>query len=166
MRVLQDIERIVPSLRRTAHALCAGADAEAQGDEIVREALRRALATRSPSDGVRLEVWLTALLVDVARAAAQRPGPGVTMPRAEPRGEALAERVSSALGGLPREFREALVVVSIARLSYAEAAAALGVSAPQLVSRLTAARDQFAAALSGRGFAGGKRAPTHLRVVK
>ncbi|MBL8587550.1 MAG: hypothetical protein JNK46_03390 [Methylobacteriaceae bacterium] len=164
MLARDDIERLAPALRRCAHALCAGPDAVAAGDELVRETLRRALQSRAPTEGVRLDVWLIAVLVDAARAAAARPGPGVAMPTAAPeqRSDNPAERAQAALAALAPADREALVLVGLARLGYAEAAAALGLSSTQLIARLSAARDQFAALTSGRR----ARSAAHLRVVK
>ncbi len=160
------LERLTPELRRCAHALCAGPDAIAAGDELARETLRRAAADEAPADG-RPEAWLIGLLVEASRAARARPGPGVALARPEPRARGYAERVAEALAALPAEPREALVLVAVARLDYGEAARALGVTQPQLMARLTVARDRFAAIFGGRGDAPGaaRRAP-HLRVVK
>lgn len=161
-----DLERLTPALRRCAHALCAGPDAIAAGDELTRETLRRAAGAEAPADR-RAEAWLIGLLVEASRAARRRPGPGVAPARPEPRSRGYAERVVEALAALPPEAREALALVAIARLDYAEAAQALGATQPQLMARLTVARDQFAAIFGGRGDAPGaaRRAP-HLRVVK
>jgi RNA polymerase sigma-70 factor (ECF subfamily) len=166
MALRDDLERLTPALRRCAHALCAGPDAIAAGDELVRETLRRAAGEPPPADR-RPEVWLIGLLVEASRAARTRPGPGVAPARPEPRARGYAERVVEALAALPAEPREALVLVAVARLDYGEAARALGVTQPQLMARLTVARDQFAAIFGGRDDAPGapRRAP-HLRVVK
>jgi RNA polymerase sigma-70 factor (ECF subfamily) len=160
-----DIDRIVPALRRTAQALCAGPDAIALGDEITRDALRRALRGHPPPpEQVRLEVWVTVILVDSAREAMGRRGPEARFAPPDPSADNLRERVSAALAALPHEEREALTLVSLARFSYVEAAAALGLTMSQLMAALTAGRDGFAAALAAQGRA--RRAPTHLRVVK
>ena len=160
-----DIDRIVPALRRTAQALCAGPDAVALGDEIVRDALRRTLRSRPPPpDQVRLEVWVTVILVDSAREAITRRPTQVAFAAPDPAADGLRERVSAALAGLGHEEREALVLVSLARFSYIEAAAALGLNMAQLMTTLTHGRDRFAAALGARNRA--RRDPSHLRVVK
>ena len=57
-------------------------------------------------------------------------------------------RVFDAIAGLPDEFREALVAVDVAGLSYVEAATALGVPEGTLTSRLFRARDRVARLLS------------------
>lgn len=167
MSALDDLERLTPALRRCAHALCAGAEAAAAGDEITRETLRRARAAGGPPAGLRAEAWLIGLLVEASRAARRRPGPGVALPNPEPGPTGEVDRVRQALAALPTEAREALALISIARLGYSEAARALGASEPQLMARLTVARDQFALLLEGRREAPppARRAP-HLRLVK
>lgn len=161
----EDIDRIVPALRRTAQALCAGPDAVAMGDEIVRDALRRTLRSQPPPpDQVRLEVWVTVILVDSAREAVARRQMPVAFAAPDPAADSLRERVAAALAALSHEEREALVIVSLARFSYIEAAAALGLNMAQLMTTLTQARDRFAAALAQRNRP--RRASTHLRVVK
>lgn len=160
-----DIDRIVPALRRTAQALCAGPDAVALGDEIVRDALRRTLRSQPPPpEQVRLEVWVTVILIDSAREAVARRPAQVAFASPDPAADGLRERVSAALAALGHEEREALVLVSLARFTYIEAAAALGLNMAQLMTTLTHARDRFAAVLGSRNRA--RRDPSHLRVVK
>ena len=50
----------------------------------------------------------------------------------------------AAIAALPQEFRDALVAVDVAGLSYREAARALGVPEGTLTSRLFRARDRVA----------------------
>ena len=52
--------------------------------------------------------------------------------------------VHAAIAELPEEFRDALVAVDVAGLSYREAAGALGVPEGTLTSRLFRARDRLA----------------------
>jgi RNA polymerase sigma-70 factor (ECF subfamily) len=56
--------------------------------------------------------------------------------------------VHAAIAELPDDFRDALVAVDIAGLSYPEAARALGVPEGTLTSRLFRARDRVARTLS------------------
>jgi len=56
--------------------------------------------------------------------------------------------VHAAIAELPDEFRDALVAVDVAGLSYPEAARALGVPEGTVTSRLFRARDRVARALS------------------
>jgi len=58
-------------------------------------------------------------------------------------------RVYDAIRELPDEFRDAIVAVDVAGLSYGEAARALGVREGTLTSRLFRARDRVARLLSG-----------------
>jgi DNA-directed RNA polymerase specialized sigma24 family protein len=165
MFLREDIDRTVPLLRRTAQALCAGPEAEAVGDEIVRDALRRALRAEPPAAGpVRAEVWISVILVDCAREAMLRPRPQAAFARPSPPEEGLGARVAGALASLPHELREALVLVTLARFTYVEAAAALGLTIADLMSRLTEARDQFGSAFSR--VAARRGDGSHLRVVK
>ena len=52
--------------------------------------------------------------------------------------------VHAAIAALPQEFRDALVAVDVAGLSYREAARALGVREGTLTSRMFRARDRVA----------------------
>jgi RNA polymerase sigma-70 factor (ECF subfamily) len=57
--------------------------------------------------------------------------------------------VFKAIAELPDEFRDAIVAVDVAGLSYPEAAAALEIPEGTLTSRLFRARDRVARTLSG-----------------
>ena len=57
-------------------------------------------------------------------------------------------RVYAAIASLPEEFRDALVAIDVAGLSYPEAAKALGVPEGTVTSRLFRARDRVASLLS------------------
>jgi len=63
--------------------------------------------------------------------------------------ESETRRVYAAIAELPEEFRDALVAVDVAGLSYPEAARALGVPEGTVTSRLFRARDRVARTLSG-----------------
>jgi len=60
-------------------------------------------------------------------------------------------QVFSAIEELPEEFRDALVAVDVAGLSYEEAARALGIPEGTLTSRLFRARDRVARRLGESG---------------
>lgn len=83
----------------------------------------------------------------------------------------LATRGPSVVSGmrvLPLELREALLLVSLARFSHAEAAAALDIPLNRLIERLERARCRLAAHMgvdvdSGAGAWNGA---THLRIIK
>ena len=69
--------------------------------------------------------------------------------RADPAEAAETREVYAAIDELPEEFRDALVAVDIAGLSYGEAARALGVPEGTVTSRLFRARDRVARRLEG-----------------
>lgn len=154
---LVDLERYGPSLRRAARALTGLPPALA--DAFVRDALRRSLVSSRPH-AVSADVWMLRLLVDAVRM--RPPLNEAQSGHAEPNPEAAA-----ALACLPRDLREALVMVVVERLSYPDAAFVLGVPLDALADRLTRARDLFAEALRS----GGARPPprvegARLRLVK
>jgi RNA polymerase sigma-70 factor, ECF subfamily len=66
----------------------------------------------------------------------------------DPAEAAEIRRVYAAIGQLPKEFRDVLVAVDVAGLSYPEAAQALGVREGTITSRLFRARDRVARLLS------------------
>jgi RNA polymerase sigma-70 factor (ECF subfamily) len=66
----------------------------------------------------------------------------------DPAEAAERRQVYAAISQLPGEFRDALVAVDIAGLSYPEAARALGVPEGTLTSRLFRARDRVARLLT------------------
>jgi RNA polymerase sigma-70 factor, ECF subfamily len=67
----------------------------------------------------------------------------------DPADAAEKRRVFAAIAELPEEFRDALVAVDVAGLSYPEAARAFGVPEGTLTSRLFRARDRVARLLEG-----------------
>jgi RNA polymerase sigma-70 factor (ECF subfamily) len=69
--------------------------------------------------------------------------------RDDPAEELETRQVFAAIRQLPDDFRDALVAVDVAGLSYPEAARALGVPEGTLTSRLFRARDRVARLLSG-----------------
>ena len=96
-------------------------------------------------------------LVSQRRAAARRPQTVELLEELDasaPAGddpETAAENaeVLAAIAGLPEDFRDALVAVDVAGLSYQEAAALLEVPEGTLTSRLFRARDRLARRLGG-----------------
>jgi RNA polymerase sigma-70 factor (ECF subfamily) len=77
------------------------------------------------------------------RSTARLPRPAGGEPAAPGRRDAL-----SAIAALPAEFRDALVAVDVAGLSYGDAANALGIGEVTLASRLFRARSELAQSLS------------------
>ena len=147
--VLNDIADCVPALRRYARALTHDPDG---ADDLVQDCLERAIAKRSlwrPIGPIR--PWLFRILLNLHRNALRDrrrrpattpvdeladllPAPGSAFERA-----ALAE-TARAMERLPGEQREALLLVAVEGLGYAEAAAILDIPLGTLMSRLGRAR--------------------------
>lgn len=64
--------------------------------------------------------------------------------------EILSEDLEAAVNHLDPRFRTVLLLVDVDRLSYAEAAEALGVPVGTIMSRLSRARDRVRSDLRGR----------------
>lgn len=164
---LDQLEACVPALRRYARALTRNADL---ADDLVQDCLERALARRGlfrPIGPIRS--WLFTILVNLHRNSLrsnQRRGETVDLdsvpepatPAPQPGHIALAE-MARAIDLLPIDQKEALLLVALEGLPYAEAAAILKVPLGTLMSRLGRAR----AAL--RTMTGAAAEP-HLRTVK
>jgi RNA polymerase sigma-70 factor (ECF subfamily) len=149
----------LPRLYRVARAWC---DSLEEAEDLVQETYARVLARpRLLRGDEELGYLLRALrntLVSQRRAASRRPAAApldeqlaaATGPSADPPRAAEINRVYAAIRQLPDEFREAIVAVDVAGLSYGEAAHALGVPEGTLTSRLFRARDRVAELLEGR----------------
>lgn len=75
--------------------------------------------------------------------------------------------MAAAVGVLPLELREALLIVVLAGFTHQEAASVLDISLATLIARLTKARERVAALTHAPAAAGsGPRAVPHLRVIK
>lgn len=77
-------------------------------------------------------------------------------------GESLSDEVQRALGSLPREFRDVVVLVDLQDLSYRDASTALGCPIGTVMSRLHRGRRAMQRALSGYasklGYSAGEQA--------
>lgn len=146
---LDEIEACVPALRRYARALTRDAD---RADDLVQDCIERAIRKRAlwkPTGPLR--AWLFRILLNLYRnelRSARRRGEHVPVDMlvvepavapAQPGRIALAE-MSRAIETLGREQREALLLVVLEGLSYAEAADALEIPMGTLMSRLGRAR--------------------------
>jgi len=156
-----DPERVVDHLPRLYRAARAWTDSREEAEDLVQETTARVLAKRRFLRGEgELGYLMRALrntLVSERRARARRPA---TTPLAEELApDARSERdpaaavelreVHAAIAELPEEFRDALVAIDVAGLSYVEAAQALGVPQGTVTSRLFRARDRVAGRLGG-----------------
>jgi RNA polymerase sigma-70 factor (ECF subfamily) len=165
---IDEVEACVPALRRYARALTRNADL---ADDLVQDCLERAISRRGlfrPTGPVR--AWLFTILLNLhrnAQRATRRRGQIVSLdampvepqtPAPQPGHLALAE-IARAIETLPLDQKEALLLIVLEGMSYAEAAGILGIPQGTLMSRIGRAR----AAL--RAFSGNTAEP-HLRTVK
>ena len=138
----------IPRLRRFARVLVKRPDA---ADDLVQETLLRAMAARTQfALGTNLRAWLFTILRHARAAEARRDArspflTAATLPEAPISGgqeERQAMRdLASAYRRLPSIQREALWLVVVEGMDYAEAAAVMGVPPGTLRSRLSRARD-------------------------
>ena len=148
-------------LYRAAWALCGSReDAEDLVQDTYARVLARPRVVRNDDDlGYLLRV-VRNTFISGRRASARRPQPvGAELealdlpdPRtgAEPPAAAEAHEVFAAIAALPAEFRDVLVAIDIAGLSYGEAATALRVPEGTITSRLFRARSRVAKSFSSR----------------
>jgi RNA polymerase sigma-70 factor (ECF subfamily) len=143
-------------LLRTARAL-AGEDAEDLVQESALRVLSRPRTIGSDADALPyLLAVLRNTFVSMIRARERRPR---TLPLDAAEGWAIApagrspstvleaREMLDAVAALPEVQRRVLTAVDVAGLSYAQAAAALGMPAGTIMSRLSRGRDRVAAAV-------------------
>lgn len=158
MDFLDEIEACVPALRRYARALAGSAD---RADDLVQDCLERAIRKRSLfRPALPVKPYLFRILLNLyrnqrrIRGRREDPVPVDSLvvepssPAPQPGRLALAE-VVRAMDRLPDEQREALLLVTLDGLSYAEAAEALSVPIGTLMSRLARARAALKAETGG-----------------
>lgn len=158
MQFLDEIETHVPALRRYARALTRNTD---RADDLVQDCLERAIRKQAlwqPTGS--LKSWLFRILLNLYRnelRTNRRRGEHVAVDTllvepsiapAQPGRIALAE-MSRAIDLLNVEQREALLLVVLDGMSYAEAAEALSIPIGTLMSRLGRARAALRIAVGG-----------------
>jgi RNA polymerase sigma-70 factor (ECF subfamily) len=160
-RYTLDAERAVEHLPRLYRVARAWTRSREDAEDLVQETYTRVLARPRFLRGMdELGYLLRAMrntLVSQQRAQRRRPqtAPLFDDVAAGERGggdpaEVVQHRqVYGAIQELPEEFREALVAVDVAGLSYGEAAHMLGIPEGTLTSRLFRARDRVAQRLEG-----------------
>jgi RNA polymerase sigma-70 factor, ECF subfamily len=142
---------------RLFRAAWAMSGSRADAEDLVQETFARVLAkprrVRNEDDFGYLLQALRNTFVSSRRAAARRPPPQTLDETIEPvdrrtgtRPEHAAEarEVFRVIGGLPEQFRDALVAIDVAGLSYGEAGKLLGIKEATITSRLFRARAQVA----------------------
>jgi RNA polymerase sigma-70 factor (ECF subfamily) len=147
-------------LFRAAWALCGSRqDAEDLVQDTYARVLARPRVVRNDDDLGYLLRALRNTFTSERRATARRPRAAGVAPEAlelpdprtgaaEPPVAAEAREVFAAIAALPAAFRDALVAIDVAGLSYREASKALRVPEGTLTSRLFRARNQVAKSLS------------------
>jgi RNA polymerase sigma-70 factor (ECF subfamily) len=149
----------IDRLYRAAWALCGSRE---DAEDLVQETYARVLARprliRNEDDLGYLLRALRNTFLNQRRTESRRLRPGplpeqldlVADPRAlQPQAALEAGEVYSAVAALPDDFRDVLVAVDIAGLSYKEAAKALRVREGTVMSRLYRARQQIVRSLEG-----------------
>jgi RNA polymerase sigma-70 factor (ECF subfamily) len=156
-----DPDRAVEHLPRLYRAARAWSRSREEAEDLVQETYARVLARprllRAEDELGYLLRALRNTLISQRRTQSRRPQTApldddlVLSGRSGDDPAELAEhrQVFAAIHELPEEFRDALVAVDIAGLSYREAAEALGVPEGTLTSRLFRARDRVAGRLEG-----------------
>jgi hypothetical protein len=162
---LQYRDRIVsylPELRRFAGALLAPGCPHSSGaidDLVVRAAAlvcrETACSHTAPASDNELRLALYAAVLRFAQSRDYRPGPPLNPP---PPPGSFADGLLS----LQVQHRAALLLVTLERLSYDEAAAIIGVSRTFLAAKVSTARQLLARRME----ASGDRRAAHLKVVK
>ncbi|MEZ5233685.1 MAG: sigma-70 family RNA polymerase sigma factor [Acidimicrobiia bacterium] len=153
----------LPVLLRVARSLTRH---DAEAEDLVQDTLLRAYRGIGRFDGRHPRAWLLTICRNAHRNNARRARPevlrdgdggidvlaGLTIDEqsllVEDRLDAALER---ALGELPERFRRPVELVDLDGLSYAEAAAALGVPVGTVMSRLHRARRRLRAAVEREG---------------
>jgi RNA polymerase sigma-70 factor (ECF subfamily) len=150
-------------LYRAAWGLCGSReDAEDLVQETYARVLSRPRVVRGDDDIGYLIRVLRNTFISSRRTAARRPvkagGPPVEELELADRGSATqpadaaeAREVYAAIAALPADFRDVLVAIDVAGLSYSETARALRTREGTVTSRLYRAREQVARTLRGDG---------------
>ena len=144
--------RLLPPLYRAARAWTRSRE---EAEDLVQEAFAHVLARPRLVRGDDLGYLMRAMhntLTSQRRTAARRPQTveleedldADVRGLADPETAAENAEVLSAIAGLPEDFRDVLVAVDVAGLSYQEAARMLGLPEGTVTSRLFRARDRLA----------------------
>ncbi len=152
------VEPEIEVMLRVAQSLTGN---RADAEDVVQEALLRAFRAVDRFDGRHPRAWLLTILRNTHHNSRrrQRPDPigdwdvvrhsrpafgAALQPSAEDAvlASTLDAELHRAVAELDPRFREALVLVDVHQLSYAEAAAVLGVPIGTVMSRLSRARDR------------------------
>jgi len=157
----------LPRLRRYARAMLGD---RAAADDLVQDTLERAWSRFAQwRPGSDLRAWLFGIMHNL-RVDQLRRGTLTTLSLDEeaddvPTRATQSDRlevmdIEAALRQLPDEQREVLLLVALEEMSYAEVAAALGIPAGTVMSRLARGRERLRVIMAGR------QSSPNLRVVR
>lgn len=166
-RIQEDLAAHIPWLRRYARLLV-GRDAH-EADDLVQETLLRAIRSIDRfREGAELRAWLTAIMVNAFRSDRRRAATRRAWLAAQPGGEPATrarqvdrlevQAVARALAALPPEQREAVALVALGDVRYADAAKALNLKLGTFMSRIARGRAALRRLLDGNEGPPGRRA--------
>ncbi len=158
------VEPEIEVLLRVAGAMTSN---QADAEDVVQETLVKAFRAVDRFDGRHPRAWLLTILRNTNANSHRRRRPGIIgdldalrtarpafgsaeLPSAEDTwvSEELTADLAAALDSLDVKFRAVVVLVDVHDLSYAEAAAVLGVPVGTVMSRLSRARERLRRQLS------------------
>ncbi len=165
----------LPNLRRFAISLCRAPDT---ADDLVQLACERAIANAASFEpGTRFDAWMFRILRNLwidqlRRDRTAGPKDDIELYEGKLTGDAgttpehrlLLSDVWEAIGKLPDEQREVLLLVCVEELSYREAAGILGIPIGTVMSRLARARAAIAVATGINDAAGRSSAQDKVKI--
>jgi RNA polymerase sigma-70 factor (ECF subfamily) len=150
MDLRSQIAAHIPQLRRFARALAGN---QALADDLVQDCIERALRKWHLYDETRsLRTWLFTILRNIYISGLRRDGravfaksvdelgPGEGAMRPEQESRLAVEDIAAAIGRLPDDHREVILLVALEDMSYREIAEITGVPIGTVMSRLSRAR--------------------------
>lgn len=155
-----EMEAVIPALRGFAYSLTRRKREDA--DDLVQETVAKALAGRDGFDGANMRAWLFKIMknhfLNEARRSSLRrerepevsavsSGLWASQVPEAPDARWSGRDVVEALGGMPPEFRDALVAVDAEGLRYKEASERMGCPIGTVMSRLHRGRKALARAV-------------------
>lgn len=152
--IAADLVSMLPRLRRYALALCKAADT---ADDLVQIACEKALASQRQSLDVSFDAWMFRILrnswIDRLRRQktrgqeidiAEHGEIGALDGASASENRLMLRRTLEAIGRLPQDQRELLLLVCVEELSYRDAAQVLDLPIGTVMSRLGRARRKLA----------------------